>query len=90
MKKMKRKDAYVLGIVRYWSGQPCQRGHHSERYTRSGSCIECTRFFSNGRNGSTLVSFKLAAHSDDVKLIRDFAYSLARARRLDHWLKRND
>jgi len=36
-----RKIARRIGIQRYFTGKPCKYGHICERYTSSGSCVEC-------------------------------------------------
>jgi len=36
-----RQDAIRGGIPRYFSGEPCKRGHMSERWTLSGGCLQC-------------------------------------------------
>jgi hypothetical protein len=37
-----RRRAGRLGYQRYFDpGEPCPRGHESERYVVSGACIEC-------------------------------------------------
>lgn len=38
-----RKDAAALGLVRYFTGKPCARGHVAERYVRSTDCVMCGR-----------------------------------------------
>lgn len=38
-----KKDALSLGIQRYYTGKPCKHGHDSERYAKTGICVECTR-----------------------------------------------
>ena len=35
------KEARALGIPRYFTGLVCKRGHLSERYSRTGHCVEC-------------------------------------------------
>ena len=35
------KDAKAQGLPRYFTGTPCKRGHISERYTKTGNCIQC-------------------------------------------------
>jgi 5-methylcytosine-specific restriction endonuclease McrA len=32
-----------LGVSRYSTGKPCQRGHSAERYAHNGGCVECAR-----------------------------------------------
>ena len=36
-----RKEALELGLSKYYTGKPCKHGHLSERYTKSGACVEC-------------------------------------------------
>ncbi len=36
-----RAEAKALGAARYHTGVPCKRGHIADRYTKSGSCVEC-------------------------------------------------
>jgi hypothetical protein len=38
-----RADAKAFGLKRFYTGQPCIRGHDAERYTASGACVECVR-----------------------------------------------
>src|SRR5579864_6030105 len=41
MKTITRTDAKALGLIRYFTGQPCKRGHIAERQTSNTACIEC-------------------------------------------------
>jgi hypothetical protein len=36
-----RAEALRQGLVRYFTGKPCKRGHISERFTNNGSCLNC-------------------------------------------------
>jgi hypothetical protein len=36
-----RKTALSKGLVRYFTGKPCGRGHISERNVKSAHCIQC-------------------------------------------------
>lgn len=38
-----RDEAADKGLLKYWDGKKCKRGHLSERYTRNGVCIECNK-----------------------------------------------
>ena len=38
-----RDEARALGLVRYFPGVPCARGHIDERNTRAGYCSQCVR-----------------------------------------------
>lgn len=40
-----RRDAIASGLSRYFLGKPCRRGHLTERYTTSGLCVECRRYW---------------------------------------------
>lgn len=40
-----RAEAQARKLVRYFDGKPCKRQHVSERYTRSRTCIECTKLY---------------------------------------------
>ena len=40
-----RTEAILRGYVLYWTGTPCERGHHSPRYTKSGHCKKCYQMF---------------------------------------------
>lgn len=40
---LNRKKAKSAGLTRYFTGKPCKRGHISERFVSSFSCIECVR-----------------------------------------------
>lgn len=43
MKIITRKEALRLGLLRYFTGNPCYRGHKSERSVSSRGCLECHR-----------------------------------------------
>jgi len=36
-----RQEAIESGAVRYFTGEPCKRGHKSPRYTLTGGCVAC-------------------------------------------------
>lgn len=46
---MKRSEAKVLGLQTYSGGKACCRGHHGERYTTTGQCIECVKSYRERR-----------------------------------------
>lgn len=39
-----RYEAKALGRKRFFTGQPCLRGHEAPRYTSNGACVECQNF----------------------------------------------
>lgn len=41
MEILEREQARLERKLRYYTGQPCRRGHISERYVSSGNCVEC-------------------------------------------------
>ena len=43
MEIISRKEAKAKGLKRYFTGNPCPKGHVAERYTKKGSCCECLR-----------------------------------------------
>lgn len=40
---IERKVAREQGLKRYFTGEPCKRGHVEERWVSSGQCLECER-----------------------------------------------
>lgn len=41
-----RKQAHERGLVRYFTGFPCRKGHVTERYVSNGVCSGCLKAFS--------------------------------------------
>lgn len=39
-----RADAKSQGLKRYFTGEPCLRGHIAERYAKSRECLDCHQF----------------------------------------------
>ncbi|MEQ9260940.1 MAG: hypothetical protein RIG84_17775 [Roseovarius sp.] len=37
-----RQTAKSLGLKRYFTGNPCKKGHVAERHVTSACCVECT------------------------------------------------
>jgi 5-methylcytosine-specific restriction endonuclease McrA len=58
----KRKEALDAKQDRFYTGQPCSKGHICERYSISGQCIECAALFR-------------AAHSVKHKIYREKHYA---------------
>lgn len=38
-----RSEAIAMGLTRYFTGEPCGRGHVSERSSSDGKCVACKR-----------------------------------------------
>jgi len=43
MKIISREQALAQGLTRYFTGEPCSRGHIAERQTSNTLCHECNR-----------------------------------------------
>ena len=41
MNNISRSEAVDLGLTRYFTGTPCSKGHISQRFVDSYSCVEC-------------------------------------------------
>ena len=41
METISRKEAKEKGLVRYFTGKPCGKGHLSERFTSTKNCVTC-------------------------------------------------
>jgi hypothetical protein len=51
-----RATAKARGLLRYFTGRPCPRGHVTERYVSSHGCMECVRLFKQSPNGRAIDS----------------------------------
>jgi hypothetical protein len=84
-----RKEAAEKGLLKYNTGRACQRGHTSYRYTKTGTCSECTRWASLKYRQLTtariagLKRLVLDVHPDDIKPLSDMAEALKIARNLN-------
>lgn len=64
-----RKEALLQGLVRYYTGRPCQRGHDSQRLVTTGGCCQC--------NADRSKAFASKAHSLSYsKAVGSFVYPL--------------
>lgn len=41
MKTITLAEARAAGLIRYFTGAPCRRGHIAERYTNGATCVQC-------------------------------------------------
>jgi len=39
---IRRPEARAAGLIRYFNGKPCPKGHYAERYTVCGGCCACS------------------------------------------------
>lgn len=44
-----REEALEKGLIRFFTGVPCKRGHISEIYVSGSACIECAKLSRKGR-----------------------------------------
>jgi hypothetical protein len=42
--KISRRVAQERGLKRFYTGEPCARGHNVERFTSNGGCVDCMTF----------------------------------------------
>lgn len=48
-----RDQAHSQGLKRFYTGEPCKRGHVCERFTCNGGCVRCMQFMTpNRKNGA--------------------------------------
>lgn len=52
-----RYEAQARGLKRYFTGQPCFRGHITERYTSNGACVACQNFTTPKKHGAAGFTF---------------------------------
>lgn len=89
---MDRKTAKSLHMMHYNTGNPCIKGHLSDRYTSTGNCVKCVNDASKNYR-TTNKKQKMAAivgdviienrvHMRDVDALRAFVDALNRRRRV--------
>lgn len=57
--------ARAKGLTRYYTGEPCSKGHISERYTKSSACCQCSKDSARERNQRPEVKIKAAQKRQD-------------------------
>jgi hypothetical protein len=58
-----RDDAHAAGYKRYYTGNPCLRGHDSPRFVTTGGCVQCGRDRSN--------NYAKSKNSEQGRFVRD-------------------
>lgn len=58
MPVMAPKEARELGLMFYWTGNPCLHGHNSKRRTVTHACIACLYITNSARDHSKLPTLK--------------------------------
>lgn len=61
-----REEARVKGLIRYFTGNPCKRGHVCEHHTKSGTCILCGNQKSREWNIKTGYGDQYRVDNDDL------------------------
>lgn len=79
-------EALSMGLVTYFTGRPCARGHVAERYVSGGECVECGREYDRARRKDPAVrekerEYSRARWSDPA--VRERRREYDRARRND-------
>lgn len=67
-----RETAQRRGLNRYYTDKPCKSGHLAERFTVSGSCVECKALQGSGRVKTITVALR------DLEYIQVVAEAAAR------------
>ncbi|MFS7359005.1 hypothetical protein AB6896_09045 [Rahnella inusitata] len=65
MKIITRVDAATAGINKYYTGHKCKKGHLSERYVLSGTCVQCA-IESADRHRQEVTNILKAAQSQEA------------------------
>lgn len=82
-----RRAAADAGMVRYWTGKPCRRGHRAWRYVTTGSCIACTRMVQDAYSSRQAVraagmeTLTVVVHPNDAATVVALVDALGEARR---------
>lgn len=73
MEKISRKEALEQGLPRFFTGEPCSRGHIAERRTLKNDCLECRNIDSkkhNNDNKERILERKKIYRENNVEKIR--------------------
>ena len=80
--KITKEEATKKGLVRFFTGSPCIRGHISERRVSSGECVECN--LENARKHKASQKWKDSYQRRISAKKADGTYS---AHLVDRWLR---
>lgn len=74
-----RDEAMSQGLKRYYTGEPCMRGHVDYRKVDSGSCCECSREYTRAwrASGNVAKDFKVKELPSQEYLLQCFEYEIA-------------
>jgi len=74
MEILSKEDARKQGFRRYFTGNPCRKGHTSEKYVSDGGCVECSIERANRRytdNKDDVLRQSRKRYQDDPDKIKD-------------------
>lgn len=76
MQIISREDARKLGLKRFYTGSPCQRGHDAERKVANKTCVVCcgihfAKFYE--KNSDRLNATKVAWYKENPEYAREAA-----------------
>lgn len=81
---IERKVARDLGCRKYFTGKVCRNGHVAERYTQSGTCVDCLAETNSARTvpiaDFPLVELRLRATQADGALLIKTAIAVTQVR----------
>lgn len=86
---MTRDEAMNLGLTKYSTNVPCARGHISERYVTTGSCIACLRRGQQKYRTNKIISesglmkIELLIDKRDEQIMKDTAAALIQAHQIE-------
>lgn len=80
-----RKDAKAAGLSRYFTGNPCPKGHVAERYVNAKTCCECDRE-RKAANPDKEIAYQVARYEARNDKDKD----KARARNAAHYTENRD
>ena len=67
MRIVTRQAAIEKGLKRYYTGRPCKKGHKSQRYTLSCSCVQCITEGAEKSRAITRAKMMEAQYRNDAK-----------------------
>ncbi len=78
-----RRDAKAQGLLRYFTGEPCPKGHLAERLVSSCGCLECCRVAANPKRRETAAAYYLANAEERKAAVRERWQTSPQAKALD-------
>lgn len=74
MQRISRQNAKNMGMTKYYTGEPCKRGHIVQRYIHTGACTQCQaeaiRRAKIARNTLLLSNMRKLEFTVDINLVK--------------------